>query len=255
MQSLGGAVGNSNDTYIRVKDSDGNYIDLKTGTVVVANDGATYTGEVPLTSLTVNGNRHTISGGSGNDSDTTEIAGYYKTIVSGENKTLSWVWVKGSPSTTLTYGDLKGADGADGANGVDGAKGADGHSVSVTKTVQGKKTTLYFTNPDGTDVTVELTDGQLPPEIVVGSTYTVEAKDARVEGIWNNSKTELTLDFYIPQGADGAGNGNASWYLNVGSEAEAYVVDSTNNSVAVVIHLKLLLMTMVLLWATKKLLV
>ena len=231
MQSLGGAVGNANDTYIRVKDVDGNYIDLKTGTVVVANDGAQYTGEVSLTSLTVNGNRYTISGG-GINSDTTEIAGYYKPIVSGENQTLTWVWEKGSPSTTLTYGDLKGADGTDGTDGVDGEKGADGGSVYVTKTVQGRTTTLIFTNPNGTEETVELTDGQMPPEIVIGETYTVEADGkAEVKGIWNDSKTELKLDFYIPKGADGAGTGNASWNLKVGSETEGYVVDSTNNSV------------------------
>ena len=230
MQSLGGTGGNNNDTYIRVKDSDGNYFDLKTGTVVVANDGEQYKTGDGLTSLTVNGNRYTISGG-GINGDTTEIAGYYKPIVSGENQTLSWVWVNGNPSTTLTYGDLKGADGADGTDGIDGDKGADGGSVFVSKTVSGRTTTLVFTNPDGTEETVELTDGQMPPEIVVGRTYTVEAKDARVEGIWNDSKTELTLDFYIPQAADGAGNGNASWNLKVGSEAEGYVVDSTNNSV------------------------
>ena len=232
MQSLGGTGGNYDDTYIRVKDSDGGYFDLNTGTKVVANDGVKYTDGDSLTSLTVNGNRYTISGGNGSNSDTTEIAGYYKPIVSGENQTLSWVWVNGNPDTSLTYGDLKGADGADGANGVDGAKGADGHSVSVTKTVQGKTTTLYFTNPDGTDVTVELTDGQLPPDVVVGNTHTIGADEqASVEGRWNDSHTELTLDFYIPKGADGAGTGDASWKLKVGSETEGYEVNETNNSV------------------------
>ncbi len=49
--------------------------------------------------------------------------------------------------------------------------------------------------------------------------------------VWVNGNPSTTLTYGDLKGADGAGNGNASWNLKVGSEAEGYVVDSTNNSV------------------------
>ena len=249
MQSLGGTGGNYDDTYIRVKDADGKYFDLKTGTLVVANDGVEYEKGASLTSLTVNGNRYTISGG-GVSGDTNKIAGYYKPIVSGEKRTLSWVWETGNPADSFTYGDLKGADGSNGVSAyeiwkevtnntnatkedfINSLKGQDGESVTVTTSTTGNVSTIIFHDKEG-DKSVVINhgvpgvDGKDAPTIVVGSTTTVGANaQANVTGEYNEESNTLTLNFEIPQGGNtGSTNANDKYLTGAGTNKnEAYAV-------------------------------
>jgi len=244
MQSLGG---NSIDTYIRVKDADGNYFDLNTGTKVLANDGVEYETGASLTSLTVNGNRYTISGG-GVSSETNKIAGYYKPIVSGEKRTLSWVWETGNPADSFTYGDLKGADGSNGVSAyeiwkevtnnstatkedfINSLKGQDGESVTVTTSTTGNVSTIIFHDKEG-DKSVVINhgipgeDGQDAPVIEVGTTTTVDANaPARVTGELSADGSTYTLNFEIPQGGGGS-NANDKYLTGAGTNKnEAYAV-------------------------------
>ena len=256
MQSLGGTGGNYDDTYIRVKDADGKYFDLKTGTVVVANDGVEYETGASLTSLTVNGNRYTISGG-GVSSDTNKIAGYYKPIVSGEKRTLSWVWETGNPADSFTYGDLKGADGSNGVSAyeiwkevtnnsnateedfINSLKGQDGESVTVTTSTTGNVSTIIFHDKEG-DKSVVINhgipgvDGKDAPAIEVGTTTTVDANaPARVIGVYSDDGETLTLNFEIPQGGNTGGtNANDKYLTGAGDNKDGDYVVSSEGTVA-----------------------
>ena len=112
------------------------------------------------------------SGTPGADGADGEDGGYYTPSV-GADGTLTWTASKeGMPAVGSV--NIKGADGAPGAAGAPGADGADG------------------------------ADGQDGTTVVVGTVTTLAAgSSATVQGVLNESTNTLTLNFGIPQGAQG----------------------------------------------------